>query len=63
MIVGAIVTTASVLFLHQVASTSPWNYGWSSWPLGVVGLSLMAIFARELVHKYRVGVRGMLLAH
>ena len=23
----------------------------------------MVIFARELVHKYRVGMRGMLLAH
>ncbi|GAA1495020.1 hypothetical protein GCM10009628_00220 [Paeniglutamicibacter kerguelensis] len=62
MIVGAIVTTASVLFLAR------WHpQALELWvvvlALGVVGLSLMAIFARDLVHKYRVGVRGMLLAH
>jgi hypothetical protein len=62
MTVGAIVTTASVLFLTR------WHpQALELWlvvlAMGVVGLSLMVIFARELVHKYRVGVRGMLLAH
>lgn len=62
MVAGAIVTAASTLFLTR------WHpQALELWvavlALGVVGLSLVVIFTREVVHKYRVGVRGMLLAH
>lgn len=62
VIVGAIVTSASILFLTRWHPKAP-----EMWvaviALGFVGLGVLVVFARELVRRYKTGIRGMLLAH
>lgn len=62
VVVGAIVATASVLFLTRWHPQAP-----ELWviviAMGLVGVGVILVFARELVHRYRTGIRGMLLTH
>ena len=62
VVVGAIVATASVLFLTRWHPQAP-----ELWVLviamGLVGVGVVLVFARGLVHRYRTGLRGMLLTH
>lgn len=62
LIVGAIVLSASVLFLTRWHPAAP-----ELWvvviAMALIGVGLMLVFSRQLIRRYRAGVRGLLLTH
>lgn len=62
MTVGAIVASVSVMFIIRWHPQALWLW-LVVLAMGVVGLGLLLVFARALLHKRLAGVRGMLLAH
>ncbi|PQZ94625.1 hypothetical protein CQ018_04520 [Arthrobacter sp. MYb227] len=62
VIVGFIVLGASVLFLTRWHPQAP-ELWVAVLVMSLIGLGLIMVFGRELVHRYRAGVRGMLLTH
>lgn len=62
LIMGTIVLVSSILFLTRWHPAAP-----ELWVavigVALVGVGLIVVFGRELIRRYRAGVRGMLLTH
>lgn len=62
LIMGTIVLVSSTLFLTRWHPAVP-----ELWVavvgVALVGVGLLVVFGRELIRRYRAGVRGMLLTH